>query len=36
VQETARAMGIAVGTVTKCLSRAYARLRQILSEEPGQ
>jgi len=33
VQETARAMGIAVGTVTKCLSRAYARLRQILSDE---
>lgn len=33
VQETARAMGIAVGTATKCLSRAYARLRQILSEE---
>jgi RNA polymerase sigma-70 factor (ECF subfamily) len=36
VQETAHAMGIAVGTATKCLSRAYARLRQILSEEPGQ
>ena len=36
VQETARAMGIAVGTVTKCLSRAYARLRQILTEEPDQ
>jgi RNA polymerase sigma-70 factor (ECF subfamily) len=33
VQETARAMGIAVGTVTKCLSLAYARLRQTLSEE---
>ena len=33
VQETARAMGIAVGTVTKSLSRAYARLRQILSAE---
>jgi len=33
VQETARAMGIAVGTVTTCLSLAYARLRQILSEE---
>ena len=36
VQETARAMGIAVGTVTKCHSRAYARLRQILSEEPDR
>ena len=36
VQETARVMDIAVGTVTKDLSRAYARLRQILSEEPDQ
>ena len=36
VQETARAMGIVVGTATKCLSRAYARLRQILSEESDQ
>ena len=36
VQQTARAMGTAVGTVTKCLSRAYARLRRILSEEPDQ
>jgi RNA polymerase sigma-70 factor (ECF subfamily) len=36
VQETATAMGIAVGTVTKCLSRAYARLRQILAEETDQ
>jgi RNA polymerase sigma-70 factor (ECF subfamily) len=32
VQETASAMGITVGTVTKSLSRAYARLRQILLE----
>jgi RNA polymerase sigma-70 factor (ECF subfamily) len=36
VGETARAMGVAVGTVTKSLSRAYARLRQLLSEEPDR
>ena len=36
VREIAEATGSPVGTVTKCLSRALARLRKTLVKESGQ
>ncbi len=36
VREIAKATGSPVGTVTKCLSRALARLRKTLVKESGQ
>jgi RNA polymerase sigma-70 factor (ECF subfamily) len=36
VREIAEATGSPVGTVTKCLSRALARLRKTLAKESGQ